>query len=79
MNSKIVLTMFGLSLSVVIVGCGMSKNAHRIPVTCSGPPAKADYLITARGDLLINGEKCKFRFPTNRKNITKKPKPKVQS
>ena len=74
MNSKIVLTMFGLSLSVVIASCGMSKNAHRIPVTCSGPPDKTDYLITERGDLLINGEKCKFRFPTNRKNISNKPK-----
>ena len=74
MNSKIVLTMFGLSLSVVIASCGMSKNALRITVTCSGPPDKADYLITESGDLLINGEKCKFRFPTNRKNISKKTK-----
>ena len=48
--------MFGLSLSVVIASCGMSKNAHRIPVTCSGPPDKSDYLINERGDLLINCE-----------------------
>ena len=73
------LILFVLSLSILITSCGIRHHSQRIPVTCSGPSSKEDYLITARGDLLINGEKCKFRFPTNRKNITKKPKSKVQS
>ena len=68
-----------LSLSIVVSGCRMRQQSPRIPVSCSGPPSKDDYLITARGDLLINGDKCKFRFPQNRKGMNKKPKSKNRS
>ena len=56
-----------VSLSIVFSGCRMRQQSPRIPVSCSGVPSKDDYLITARGDLLINGDKCKFKFPQNRK------------
>ena len=52
-----------LSLSIAFSGCRMRQQSPRIPVSCSGPPSKDDYLITAKGDLLINGDKCKFKFP----------------
>ena len=68
-----------LSLSFVFSGCRMRQQSPRIPVSCSGPPSKDDYLITARGDLLINGDKCKFMFPHNRKGMNKKPQSKDQS
>ena len=57
----------------------MRLQSPRIPVSCSGPPSKGDYLITARGDLLINGDKCKFRFPQKRKEMNKKPQSQNQS
>ena len=68
-----------LSLSIVFSGCRMRQQSPRIPVSCSGPPSKDDYLITIRGDLLINGDKCKFRFPQNRKGMNKKLQSKNQS
>ena len=68
-----------VSLSIVFSGCRMRQQSPRIPVSCSGPPSKDDYLITARGDLLINGDKCKFRFPQNRKGMNKKPQSKDRS
>ncbi|MDP6730950.1 MAG: hypothetical protein QF675_13295, partial [SAR324 cluster bacterium] len=68
-----------VSLSIVFSGCGrMRQQSPRIPVTCSGAPTKDDYLITVRGDLLINGDKCKFRFPQNQKVKFKKPQSKSQ-
>ena len=57
----------------------MRQQSPRIPVSCSGVPSKDDYLITARGDLLINGDKCKFKFPQNRKGKNKKPESKDRS
>ena len=71
--------LFLLSLSIIFSGCRMRQQSPRIPVSCSGPPSKGDYLITARGDLLINGDKCKFRFPQNRKGMNKKTESKNQS
>ena len=68
-----------VSLSIVFSGCRMRQQSPRIPVSCSGIPSKDDYLITARGDLLINGDKCKFKFPQNRKVKNKKSKPKDRS
>ena len=68
-----------VSLSIVFSGCRMRQQSPRIPVSCSGVPSKDDYLITARGDLLINGDKCKFKFPQNRKVKNKKSKPKDRS
>ena len=68
-----------LTLSIVFSGCRMRQQSPRIPVSCSGNPSKDDYLITARGDLLINGDKCKFRFPQNRKGMNKNPQSKNQS
>ena len=66
-------------LSIVFSGCRMRQQSPRIPVSCSGVPSKDDYLITARGDLLINGDKCKFKFPQNRKGMDKKPESKDRS
>ena len=68
-----------LSLSFVFSGCRMRQQSPRITVSCSGSPTKDDYLITTRGDLLINGDKCKFRFPQNRKGMNKKPETKDRS
>ena len=68
-----------VSLSIVFSGCRMRQQLPRIPVSCSGVPSNDDYLITARGDLLINGDKCKFKFPQNRKVKNKKSKPKDRS
>ena len=51
-------------LSIVFTGCTFQRGpTSRIPVMCEGKPQKDDYLITEQGDLLINGEKCKFKFP----------------
>ena len=66
-------------LSIVFSGCQMRQQSPRIPVSCSGVPSNDDYLITARGDLLINGEKCKFKFPQNRKGMNKKSQSKDRS
>ena len=71
--------LFLLSLSIIFSGCRMRQQSPRIPVSCSGPPSKDDYLITARGDLLINGDKYKFRFPQNRKGMNIKPQTKDRS
>ena len=68
-----------VSLSIVFSGCRMRQQSLRIPVSCSGVPSNDDYLITARGDLLINGDKCKFKFPQNRKVKNKKSQPKDRS
>ena len=68
-----------VSISIVFSGCRMRQQSPRIPVSCSGVPSNDDYLITARGDLLINGDKCKFKFPQNRKVKNKKSKPKDRS
>ena len=68
-----------VSLSIVFSGCRMRQQSPRIPVSCSGVPSNDDYLITVRGDLLINGDKCKFKFPQNRKVKNKKSKPKDRS
>ena len=68
-----------VSLSIVFTGCRMRQQAPRIPVSCSGAPSNDDYLITARGDLLINGDKCKFKFPQNRKVKNKKSQKKERS
>ena len=57
----------------------MRQQSPRIPVSCSGVPSNDDYLITARGDLLINSDKCKFKFTQNRKGMNKKPQSKDQS
>ena len=61
-----------VSLSIVFSGCRGRQQSPRIPVSCSGVPSNDDYLITTRGDLLINGDKCKFKFPLNRKVKNKK-------
>ena len=68
-----------VSISIVFSGCRMRQQSPRIPVSCSGVPSNDDYLITARGDLLINGDKCKFKFPQNRKGMDKKPESKDRS
>ena len=68
-----------VSLSIVFSGCRMRQQSPRIPVSCSGVPSNDDYLITVRGDLLINGDKCKFKFPQNRKVKNKKSIPKDRS
>ena len=68
-----------VSLLIIFSGCRMRHQSPRIPVSCSGVPSKDDYLITARGDLLINGDKCKFKFPQNRKGMDKKPESKDRS
>ena len=68
-----------VSLSIVFSGCRMRQQSPRIPVSCSGVPSKDDYLITERGDLLINGDKCKFKFPQNPKGKNNKPKSKDRS
>lgn len=67
-----------LALMFAFSGCRVPQTTPRIPVTCSGAPTKDDYLITVRGDLLINGDKCKFRFPQNQKVKFKKPQSKDQ-
>ena len=68
-----------VSISIVFSGCRMRQQSPRIPVSCSGVPSNDDYLITVRGDLLINGDKCKFKFPHNRKGKNKKPQSKERS
>jgi hypothetical protein len=72
-------TLVLLSTSIVFSGCQRYQTTPRIPVSCSGVPSKDDYLITERGDLLINGDKCKFKFPQNPKGKNKKPKSKDRS
>ena len=68
-----------VSISIVFSGCRMRQQSPRIPVSCSGVPSNDDFLITARGDLLINGDKCKFKFPQNRKVKNKKSQSKDRS
>ena len=50
----------------LLAGCGnrwQPNSGPRFAVTCQGTPTAGDYLETQRGDLLINGEKCKcFRM-----------------
>ena len=75
-------TLVLLSTSIIFSGCQRYQRYQttpRIPVSCSGVPSKDDYLITERGDLLINGDKCKFKFPQNPKGKNKKPKSKDRS
>jgi hypothetical protein len=72
-------TLVLLSTSIVFSGCQRYQTTPRIPVSCSGVPSKDDYLITERGDLLINGDKCKFKFPQNPKGKNNKPKSKDRS
>ena len=75
-------TLVLLSFSIVFSGCQRYQRyqtSQRIPVSCSGPPAKGDYLITTSGDLLINGDKCKFKFQQNRKGKNKKSESKDRS
>lgn len=53
---------FGLT-ALLLVGCGnrwQPSNGFRYTVTCQGAPTAADYHLTEKGDLFINGEKCKF-------------------
>ena len=69
-----------LSLSIIFYGCRMRQQSPRILVCCSAPPlSKDNYLITAKGDLLINGDRCKFRFPQNEKGMNIKTQSKDQS
>ena len=79
MRALFLTVMFLVLLSIVFLGCRMRQQSPRMPVSCSGVPSKDDYLITARGNLLINGDKCKFKYPQNRKGKNKKPKSKVRS
>ena len=56
-------------LIVVFTGCGRfgKQGRNRFPVACDGKPTTDDFLLTSQGDLLLNGKKCKFKFPKNRK------------
>ena len=65
------LILFVLSLSILITSCGIRHHSQRIPVTCSGPPSKEDYLITARGDLLINLKNVNSDFLQTEKILRK--------
>ena len=53
-----------------------ARNEGRFRIVCQGPPVGSDFLYTERGDVLINGEKCKFRdppLPGRKRNKNKKP------
>ena len=78
-ESFLLSTLVLLSSSIVFSGCQRYQPSQRIPVSCSGPPTKGDYLITTSGDILINNDKCKFKFPQNRKGMDKKPESKDRS
>ena len=67
---QMILMMVVLSC-LFITGC-RGRHTVRMAVMCNGNPEKQDYLLTERGDLLIDGGKSKFRFPPSHK---KKPDP----
>ena len=59
---KTVFLLAGLA-TLLIASCGSRWNRDtgpRFPITCQGTPSVSDYHLTEKGDLLINGEKCKF-------------------
>ncbi len=69
--------LFGVIIltALLFVGCGnrwQPNSGTRFAVTCQGPPTSADFLDTQRGDLLINGEKCKFFRPQGKSGKRKK-------
>ena len=74
MMKQMILMMVVLSC-LFITGC-RGRHTVRMAVMCNGNPEKQDYLLTERGDLLINGEKCKFRFPSSHKKKLGFPKSK---